>query len=55
MRVDAKWSASEVALWLIAAIVATLVVCNQGPSPEGDLPSPSDPPSQIDFEVEITD
>ncbi|MDH3624707.1 MAG: hypothetical protein OES69_05940 [Myxococcales bacterium] len=51
MRVYTKWTPSGIVLWLIAAVVATLVVCNQTPPPD---PRPK-APAEIEFEVETVD
>jgi hypothetical protein len=51
MRVYTKWTPSGIVLWLIAAVVATLVVCNQTPQPD---PRPK-APAEIEFEVETVD
>lgn len=48
MRVRSTWTPGGIALWLIAAIAATLVVCSQTESPQ----TPSVPSeSSIEFEV----
>lgn len=48
MRVKSKWTPSGIILWLVAAIVATVVVCSKAPPPEAVPMAPVD----IDFEVE---
>ena len=48
MRVSTKWTPSGIVLWLIAAVVATLVVCNKTPPPDARPVMPV----EIDFEVE---
>lgn len=51
MRVKTNWTPSGIVLWLIAAVVATLVVCNQSESPE----APPKAPEEIEFEVETVE
>lgn len=51
MRVNTKWTPSGIVLWLIAAIVATLVVCSKAPPPDSE----SEGPVEIDFEVETVE
>jgi len=48
VRVRSKWTPGGMALWLIAAIVATLVVCN-GSKPR--QPTTSNPGAAIDVEI----
>lgn len=49
MHVKSKWTPSGVALWLIAAIAATLVVCSQVPEAP---PAPAEAPKpEVEFEV----
>ena len=48
MRVRSEWTPGGIALWLIAAILATLVVCTQTERKEPPS-APPDPP--VDFEV----
>ena len=51
MRAKSQWTPGGMALWLIAAILATLVVCSQiRPTPE---PSPSE--GEIEFEFEVAE
>jgi hypothetical protein len=50
VRVKANWSPSGIALWLIAALIATIVVCNEEPSPR----SP-EPPDIVELELESGD
>ena len=47
MRAKSQWTPGGITLWLIAAILATLIVCSETPcqAPEG---SPSD---EIELEV----
>ena len=47
MHVRSKWTPRGIALWLIAAIVATLAVWSQT--------RPEDPPSEASVDVEIVD
>lgn len=52
MRAKTKWTPGGILLWLIAAIVATIVVCSQ--SPPASEPPASEPPAasdQVDFEL----
>lgn len=49
MRVNAKWTPSEIGLWLIAAVIATLVVCTGS----SERPLPKAPPTEIEFEVDV--
>ena len=48
MRVNAKWTPSGMLLWLVAAVVATFVVC-VGAEPE---PSRQPLPAEVEFELE---
>ncbi len=49
MHVKSEWTPSGVALWLIAAIAATLVVCSQVPE---RAPAPAEAPNpEVDIEV----
>lgn len=49
MRAKSQWTPGGIVLWLIAAILASLVVCSQLPSDTAD-PAPAD---EIEFEVEL--
>jgi len=51
MRVSTKWTPSGIVLWLIAAVVATLVVCNKAPPPDAR----PEVPAEIEFEVETVE
>lgn len=51
MRVNTKWTPSGIVLWLIAAVVASLVVCNQSPPPAARPTAPT----EIEFEVETVE
>ncbi len=51
MRVHTKWTPSGIVLWLIAAVVATLVVCSQTPAPDAAPKAPA----EVEFEVETVD
>ncbi len=51
MRVKTNWTPSGIVLWLIAALVATLVVCNQSPSPDAR----PEAPEEIEFELETVE
>ncbi|MEM8609897.1 MAG: hypothetical protein AAGF92_22585 [Myxococcota bacterium] len=51
MRVNAKWTPSGMILWLIAAGIATLVVCRG--AREAEPPRPA--PTEVEFEVEMGD
>lgn len=48
MRVAAKWTPSGIALWLIAALVATVAVCFETRSVTDDQPSDN----EVAFDVE---
>ena len=48
MRINTKWTPSGIVLWLIAAIIATLVVCSQAPPPD----TRPKMPAEVEFEVE---
>jgi hypothetical protein len=48
MRINTKWTPSGIVLWLIAAIIATLVVCSQAPPPDAR----PEMPAEVEFEVE---
>lgn len=50
MRVNAKWTPFGMGLWLIAAVIATVIVCNQPPEPSPPDPAPA--PTEVEFEVE---
>jgi hypothetical protein len=49
MRVKSEWTPGGITLWLIAAIVATLVVCSQIPE------APPTPPSNTEVEIEVVE
>ena len=51
MRVNTKWTPSGIVLWLIAAVVATLVVCNETQPPDARRNAPA----EIEFEVETVE
>ncbi|MDH3201232.1 MAG: hypothetical protein OEM15_10110 [Myxococcales bacterium] len=51
MRVHTKWTPSGIILWLIAAVVATLVVCNRTRPPDARPKGPA----EIEFEVETVE
>ena len=51
MRINTKWTPSGIVLWIIAAIIATLVICSQAPPPDA-RPEVSD---EVEFEVESTE
>ncbi len=48
MGINTKWTPSGIVLWLIAAVIATLVVCSQAPPPDAR----PEMPGEIEFEVE---
>lgn len=51
MRKKSQWSPGSIVLWLIAAILATLIVCTRAdPKPE-----PSGVPGEVELEVEIVE
>lgn len=53
MRVESKWTPGGIVLWLIAAIVASLIVCSQSrPATE---PSPAAPTGEFDLDVDIVE
>ena len=41
MRTKSKWTPGGIALWLIAAILATVIVCSEAP-PKPDEIAPAD-------------
>jgi len=47
VRAKSKWTPEGIVLWLIAAVLATLVVCSQSP-PETSAPATAD-----EVEVEV--
>ncbi len=47
MRAKSQWTPGGITLWLIAAILATLIVCSRAPE-EASEPPPSD---QVELEV----
>jgi hypothetical protein len=47
MRAKSQWTPGGIALWLIAAILATLVVCSQTELKR----EPSGSPDEVEFEV----
>lgn len=51
MRVKSPWTPGSIALWLIAAILATLVVCSQVPP----APERSAGAGGVQVEVEIVE
>jgi hypothetical protein len=51
MREKSQWSPASIALWLIAAIVATLILCD-GADPK---PGPSGAPGGVDLDFEIVE
>jgi hypothetical protein len=51
MREKNQWTPGGVVLWLIAAILATLIMCTQTDS----KPKPSEGPGEVELEVEIVD
>jgi hypothetical protein len=48
MRTRSTWTPGGIALWLIAAILATLVVCTRADDEEPPFTSPEPP---VEFEV----
>jgi len=51
VRAKAKWTPGVIILWLIAAGVATVIVCSQStPRPE-----PPDDSYEVDFELEVSE
>lgn len=53
MRAKSEWTPGGIVLWLIAAILATLVVCF-GAEPESSEPD-ANPGGSIDLEVEVVE
>lgn len=53
MRAKSEWTPGGIVLWLIAAILATLVVCF-GAEPESAEPE-ADPDRSIELEVEVVE
>jgi hypothetical protein len=51
VRVKSPWTPGSIALWLIAAILATLVVCSQVPP----APKPSAGAGGAEVEVQIVE
>ena len=49
MRAKSKWTPGGILLWLIAAVVATLVVCSQSRTPT-EQPAASD---EVEIELEL--
>ena len=48
MRAKSQWTPGGIVLWLIAAILATLIVCTEKePDENRELP-----PAEVEFEVE---
>ena len=47
MRTKSQWTPGGIVLWLIAAILATLVVCSEAP-PRPNAITPAD---QVEFDV----
>jgi hypothetical protein len=47
MRAKSQWTPGGITLWLIAAILATLIVCSETPK-QAPEPAPSD---EIELEV----
>ena len=48
MRAKTQWTPGGIVLWLIAAILATLVVCSQAKRE----PEPSKSRDEVEFEVQ---
>ena len=48
MRTKSQWTPGNIALWLIAAILATLIVCSDAPRRSDDL-APTD---VVEFQVQ---
>ncbi|MDH3817752.1 MAG: hypothetical protein OES21_04010 [Myxococcales bacterium] len=47
MRAKSKWTPGGIVLWLIAAALATLIVCSRSE------PASAPPPAMDDVEVEV--
>lgn len=47
MRAKSQWTPGGITLWLIAAIIATLIVCSRAP----DEPQDRAPSDEIELEV----
>lgn len=52
MRAKSQWTPRTIALWVIAAIVASLLVCSQKTPPAPERPAGRD---GTNLEVEIVD
>jgi hypothetical protein len=51
VRVESKWTPGTVILWLIAAVVATFIVCSQS-LPKLGPPADS---TEVDFELKVVE
>ena len=51
MRAKNKWTPGGIVLWLIAAVLATLIVCSQSPPTAPPLPATND----VEIEVELVE
>lgn len=50
MRARSQWTPGGIGLWLIAAVLATLIVCSEL-EPRGEAPPPT-PGVEVEFELE---
>lgn len=51
MRAKSKWTPGGILLWLIAAVLATLIVCSESPR-EATPPAATD---EVEIEVEVVE
>ena len=51
MRAKSKWTPGGIALWLIAAVLATFIVCSQSRPTSPPLPTTDD----VEVEVELVE
>lgn len=51
MRAKSQWTPGGIVLWLIAALVATLIVCSQS-QPASAPPTATD---DVEIEVQVTE
>jgi len=51
VRAKNKWTPGGIVLWLIAAVLATLIVCSQSPPTAPPLPATND----VEIEVELVE
>lgn len=51
MRAKSKWTPGGIALWLIAAVLATLIVCSQS----GPAPGPPAVTDEVEIELDVVE